>query len=97
MKKTDSINIRSYRIDAHNKWFNEYAEKQLKEGKGNTCNLLPYSRSFHLSGPTKLFDISIKEDSDLTVHFFDIDNKKADHIPLKNHNTKQKNFQPKKI
>ena len=40
----------------------------------NTCNMLPYSWDFRLSGPIMLFDINIKNNGIISENFWNLDN-----------------------
>lgn len=92
---TDTINIRAYRINSNNNYFHNYVQTQHNDGKGDTCNLLPYTYDFHLSGPVLLFDISVSQSGDAVVHYFDLDSQNVVPIPLYNENTNTTIFTPK--
>lgn len=95
VSKYDSLNhrigIKSFKINSNNAYFEEYIQTQYKNGKMKTCNLLPYSRDFHLSGPVILFDMSfcVKEKK---VNSFHLENEEIMNIPLFNENSGLKIF-----
>lgn len=87
----NSIRIRSFKINSNNVYFEKYIQTQYKNGKVKTCNLLPYSRDFHLSGPVMLFDMSFCA-KDKKVHSFNLENEEIMNIPLFNENNRLKIF-----
>ena len=87
----NAINIRCFKILSSNLYFNEYVENQYNNG-GNTCNLLPYSWDWQLSGPIKLFDIDFYEDKEHNINMYDLENKNHEKLQLINSNTDRKVF-----
>lgn len=63
--------ITAWRIDCDNPYFNLYVNKQHESGS-TTCNCLPYSYDFYMSGPTRLLKAkmvlneNLKVETDLT-------------------------------
>jgi hypothetical protein len=80
------FNIRAYKILSGNEYFEDYIDNQHKNGSGDTCNLLPYSIDFHLSGPIKLFDFEFYKDHEVN-NMFNIENTESEDIPFKNWNS----------
>ena len=80
------INIKAWKILSDNEYFNDYIYNQHKNGKKDTCNCLPGSMDFHLSGPIKLFEFNLYKDM-IEETFFDINNDKYEPIPKCNFNT----------
>ena len=58
-EQTSIIDFKCFKILSSNIYFNKYIENQYKNSTSNTCNLLPYSYDWHLSGPIKIIDIKI--------------------------------------
>ena len=79
--KDENINLKCFKILSSNRYFSEYINNQYENGKGNTCNMLPYSWDFHLSGPIMLFDINIKNNGIISENFWNLDNTNIVNIP----------------
>ncbi len=88
-KESEYIKVECWKIKSDNEYFNDYIENQVKYGKGDTCNCLPGSMDFHLSGPIKLFKIYLYKEKNEII-YYDINNNKYDDIPVKNFNTNNK-------
>jgi len=82
----DKITIECYSIRSDNNYFNDYIVNQHENGSGDTCNCLPGSIDFHLSGPIKYFEYHIYTDK-LECIFYDLKNDKYLDIPSKNYIT----------
>jgi len=53
------LNINIWRIESDNPYFDKYIRTQ-NEQESKDCNLLPRSYDFHMSGPTRVFQVSIE-------------------------------------
>lgn len=82
----DKIIVQCFKIMSNNKYFNDYVSFQANNGVGDTCNCLPGSIDFHLSGPIKLFEYHIYNDK-LECIYYDLNNNKYIDIPSKNYIT----------
>jgi hypothetical protein len=90
---SESIYIHCWKVMCDNEYFKDYILNQSKYGKGGSCNCLPYSIDFHLSGPITLFEIELFKDCN-KIHYYDLSNTVHDAIPKYNKNTgKQLQFQ----
>ena len=82
----DSIYMHGWKVLSDNEYFKDYILNQAKHGKGGTCNCLPYSIDFHLSGPITLFEIELFKDSN-KINYYDLSNTVHDTIPKYNKNS----------
>ena len=55
------INIRCYKFLSKNSYFNTYIQNQYDSGnkKGGTCNFVPYSYDWFMSGPISILNVDI--------------------------------------
>jgi len=81
----DSISMNCWKIMSDNEYFKDYIVNQHEKGDGGSCNCVPYSIDFHLSGPISLFEIELFKDRN-EVHNYDLSNMKNDDIPYRNNN-----------
>jgi hypothetical protein len=81
------IKINGFKFNCCNEYFTQYIKNQNTNGKGKSCNLLPYSRDWHLSGPIKILETQLTE-QDVSIHYLDIENEVIEPIPYKNFRTK---------
>ena len=77
----NSINLKCFKIMSSNNYFTNYIQNQFSNGKGDTCNLMPYSWDFYMSGPIELFNINIYSDGTIKETTWDLDNTKIITIP----------------
>tara|TARA_Y100000768_G_scaffold359879_1_gene316717 strand:- start:162 stop:1061 length:900 start_codon:yes stop_codon:yes gene_type:complete len=84
---TASIYIHCWKIMSNNEYFKDYIINQHEKGSGGTCNCLPYSIDFHLSGPITLFKLDLYKDHN-EIHSYNLSNMEPDNIPKYNYNTK---------
>lgn len=61
-EQDDVIQIKIYKIDAKNRYFNELLRTQKEKSKSRTTNLLPYSYDFYASGPEHIYDIELSKE-----------------------------------
>lgn len=83
--KLSKINLKCYKILSDNIYFETYCINQHENGKGNTCNLLPYSYDWYCSGPIKLLDININistDDINMEILYDDFNNNISEPIPI---------------
>ena len=80
------IKINGFKFNCNNEYFTQYIKNQYTNGKGNTCNFLPYSRDWHLSGPIKILETQLTEE-DVNINYLDIDNEVIEQIPYHNFRT----------
>tara|TARA_A100001015_G_scaffold254515_1_gene295327 strand:+ start:174 stop:1037 length:864 start_codon:yes stop_codon:yes gene_type:complete len=69
------IDLKCFKFLSTNKYFDDYITNQYENGTGNTCNFIPYSYDWHLSGPIKIMDVDIDISDDqtkITTKFYDI-------------------------
>jgi hypothetical protein len=62
----DGFQITAWTLDASNPYFNAYIEEQAKQSS-KTCNMLPRSYDFVMSGATRVFRVEMTLPSDLSV------------------------------
>lgn len=57
----ETISIKGYKFLTENEYFNTYIQNQYDSGKkkGGTCNFVPYSYDWVLSGPILILDVDI--------------------------------------
>lgn len=78
------VTYRAFVIDAHNPEFFEYIKNQYENAKSNTCNFLPYAYDFYRAKPIKVIELLIDINNNVvTSLFFDLNNNKADMMPLR--------------
>lgn len=85
-KDSDCINLHCWKILSDNEYFKDYILNQSNNGTGGTCNCLPYSIDFHLSGPITLFEIELFRDNN-KINYYNLSNTEYDDIPKYNKNT----------
>jgi hypothetical protein len=79
----EDINFKCYKINSNNKYFQKYLENQRKNSKSsNTCNLLPFSYDFYLSGPMLLFDFNLTKENNFIINSYNLLNNKKVDIPI---------------
>jgi hypothetical protein len=88
--KDDILSIVVYKINSNNKYFDDLLRNQKDNSKSPTCNLLPYSYDFYLSGPIKLLEYLINNKNEITEVFYDILNEKNENIPVDIFNKNEK-------
>lgn len=88
-RDNDSISIHCCKIMSDNDYFKDYIVNQNEKGKGKSCNCLPYSIDFHLSGPITLFRLDLYKDRN-EIHSYNLSNMEPDNIPKNNYNTNKK-------
>lgn len=87
-EKCDILNLKCFKILSDNIYFANYCKNQFENGKGNTCNLLPYSYDWYSSGPIKLLDLNIicknlnENNNFLEILFDNFDNNISEKIPI---------------
>lgn len=81
------ISIRGYKFDSSNQYFDKLIRNQKENGSGDTCNFIPYSYDWHMSGPMKVMDIDIYPNTAIDTKYMNFDNTVIDEIPFKNYNT----------
>jgi hypothetical protein len=86
MVEDNYIKLFCYKINTSNEYFMEYNCNQYEKGKTDTCNLLPFSRDFHLSGPIMILEMNLYKDT-TKVEYFNLLNETISPIPLRNWNT----------
>lgn len=60
-KITNTISIKGYKFISKNAYFDTYIQNQYDNGnsKGGTCNFIPYSYDWFMSGPISIINIDI--------------------------------------
>ena len=81
------ISIIGYKFLSKNMYFDNYIQNQYDSGnkKGGTCNLLPYSFDWYMSGPIKFIDIHIdisKFEPIIKYNIYNIHSEIYDNIPV---------------
>lgn len=58
---TKLISLKAYKFLSNNEYFNDYIQNQYDSGDnvGGSCNLIPYSYDWYLSGPITILDVDI--------------------------------------
>ena len=88
---SNSINVKCFKILSSNDYFKKYINNQYTNGKSNTCNFMPYSWDFYLSGPIKLFEINLYENDVINEIFMKLENDKIMNVPKNIIETNKKN------
>lgn len=88
-EKKEIITIIGYKFLSKNMYFDNYIQNQYDSGnkKGGTCNLLPYSFDWYMSGPIKFIDIHIdisKFEPIIKYNIYNIKSEIYDNIPVVN-------------
>lgn len=81
------ISVRGYKFDSSNHYFDKLVRNQKENGKGDTCNFIPYSYDWHMSGPMKVMDVDIYPNLAIDTKYMNFANTTIEGIPLKNYNT----------
>ena len=55
----DKYYVKVWKIDSCNTYFDNYIRNQAANGSNDTCNLLPESYDFHMSGPRLIYEIKM--------------------------------------
>jgi hypothetical protein len=78
------INLTCHKFLSSNNYFNNYIENQHNNSTSDTCNLLPYSYDWFLSGAIKIIDIDINISSEpiVNVKYYDINSNTPDDVPI---------------
>lgn len=79
--ETNNVNLKVFKIKSDNEYFQGYIKNQYENSKSTTCNMLPNSYDFYLSGPIMLLDYDISEKNNITKNYFDLLNEKKVFIP----------------
>lgn len=79
--ETNNVNMKVFKIKSDNEYFQGYIKNQYENSKSTTCNMLPNSYDFYLSGPIMLLDYDISEKNIITKNYFDLLNDKKVFIP----------------
>jgi hypothetical protein len=86
-EKKEIISIIGYKFLSKNMYFNNYIQNQYDSGNknGGTCNLLPYSFDWYMSGPIKFIDIHIdisKFEPIIKYNIYNLKSEIYDNIPV---------------
>ena len=92
-----TINVRGFKFDSSNPYFDQMIRTQKASGKGDTCNFLPYSYDWHMSAPSLVLDVTLTADITAVVNFMDFDNSAIVPIPFKNYNSGNPIFTHKEL
>lgn len=79
--ETSNVNLKVFKIKSDNEYFQTYIKNQHENSKSTTCNMLPNSYDFYLSGPIMLLDYDIDDKNIITKNYFDLQNEKKVFIP----------------
>jgi hypothetical protein len=60
------IDLKCFKFLSTNEYFDAYITNQCKNGKGKSCNFVPYSYDWYLSGPIKIMDVDVDISADET-------------------------------
>jgi hypothetical protein len=87
-EENEIINLEAFKFISSNEYFDKYIQNQHNGGnsQGGTCNFIPYSYDWHLSGPIMILNISInisQETPMLTTHFYDMNATAIVKVPKK--------------
>jgi hypothetical protein len=89
--KDDNYSIHVWVINSSNKYFDTYIRKQAEQ-TSKTCNLIPRSFDFHMSGPMLILKITMNLNSEFTFHIEECNN--IENIPKKLLNKEEKDKFP---
>jgi hypothetical protein len=76
----DKYYVKVWKIDSCNTYFDNYVRNQATNGSKDTCNLIPESYDFHMSGPKLIYEIKLCLGSDPKFETFEHD--KIEDVPL---------------
>jgi hypothetical protein len=79
--ETNNVNLKVFKIKSDNEYFQGYIKNQYENSKSTTCNMLPNSYDFYLSGPILLLDYDVNDKNIITKNYFDLMNEKKVFIP----------------
>jgi len=78
------INLKSFKFLSTNKYFDAYIKNQHDNSKSKTCNFIPYSYDWHLSGPIKIMNVDIDisgDETKITTEFYDTTSMVYEDVP----------------
>ena len=81
----ETIELVAFKFLSSNEYFCEYIKNQYENGKGSSCNFIPYSYDWFLSGPIKILDIAIdisNENPILNTKFYSINSTRHEMVPI---------------
>jgi len=72
---TQTITIKCFKFSTKNSYFNTYIQNQYDSGKkkGGTCNFIPYSYDWFMSGPISIMNVDInisKNEPEIVYHLY---------------------------
>lgn len=72
---TQTITIKCFKFSNKNSYFNTYIQNQYDSGKkkGGTCNFIPYSYDWFMSGPISIMNVDInisKNEPEIVYHLY---------------------------
>ena len=84
--RTETILLKGFKFLSGNKYFDTYIQNQYASGnkKGGTCNLIPYSYDWVLSGPISILNVDInisKNEPEIIYHLYNPVSEVYDDIP----------------
>lgn len=85
------INVMGFKFDSSNSYFDKLIRTQ-KENGSDTCNFLPGSYDWHMSGPMKVMDVDIYSNSAIDTRYMDFSNTTIEDIPFRSFNNGQPIF-----
>lgn len=68
------INLKCFKFLSTNEYFDAYITNQHENSTSKTCNFIPYSYDWHLSGPIKIMELDIDisgNETKITTKFYD--------------------------
>ena len=78
------FNIKVYRIDAKNEFFNDVLRYQLEHGKKAHKNFMPLGRDFYMSSPQLLVECLVSVTDTVSVQFyeFNLEGRQIETMPI---------------
>lgn len=86
-ENNETIKLVAFKFLSSNEYFCEYIKNQYENGKkkGGSCNFIPYSYDWFLSGPIKILDINIdisNENPIINTKFYNVNSTRHEMIPI---------------
>ena len=84
---TGTITLKGYKFLSKNAYFDTYIQNQYDSGnkKGGTCNFIPYSYDWFMSGPITIMDVDINistNEPEITYHLYNPLSEIYDTLPI---------------
>ena len=80
----ETISLKVFKFLSSNTYFDTYIKNQYDRGSKKTCNFIPYSYDWILSGPISIMNVDInisRDEPEIIYHLYNPDSEIHDDIP----------------